>query len=119
MELSEKQRRFPQLVAELIRFAYDSGFELTFGEAYRTEEQQRVYVREGRSKTMASRHRDRLAIDFNLFKDGDYITNGEAYRALGEKWEALGGNWGGRFGVRACDYDVKTGWDANHFEYWP
>lgn len=113
----DRQRRFPPMVAELIRFAYSSGFELTFGEAYRSEEQQRLHFQAGRTKTMASRHRERLAIDFNLFRGGRYVPDGEAYRPLGEMWETLGGRWGGRFGVRPEEYGSRVGWDANHFEY--
>lgn len=116
MQLSEKQRKFPLMVAELIGFAYGKGFELTFGEAYRTEEQQRIYFESGKTKTLGSKHRDRLAIDFNLFEGGVYITDGERYRPLGERWEALGGRWGGRFGVEASKYGKEVGWDANHFE---
>jgi len=117
LKLSEMQRRFPLLVAELIRQAYADGYELSFGEAFRTQDQQRLYVRSGKSRTMSSPHMDRLAVDFNLFKDGRYLTDGSLYRPLGEKWEALGGRWGGRFGVQFQDYAKKTGWDANHFEY--
>lgn len=117
MNLSEMQRKFPLMVAELISQAYAGGCELTFGEAFRTEEQQRLYVRSGRSRTMRSLHMKRLAIDLNLFRDGKYITDGGLYRELGEKWEAIGGRWGGRFGVAPADYPIKTGWDANHFEY--
>lgn len=105
------------MVAELIRSVYARGFELTFGEAYRTEEQQRMHVEAGKSRTMNSRHRDRLALDLNLFNGGEYITDAEAYRPLGEMWEALGGRWGGRFGLRPSEYGAKVGWDANHFEY--
>ena len=117
MNLSETQRKFPLMVAELIRRSYADGYELTFGEAFRTEEQQRLYVRSGRSRTMSSLHMKRLAIDFNLFRDGKYIADGGLYRPLGEMWESVGGRWGGRFGVEAADYPRKTGWDANHFEY--
>ena len=116
MSLSEKQRRLPPMLASLISFAYENGYELTLGEAYRTEEQQRLYVDSGRSRTMNSRHRDRLAVDLNLFRDGVYLTDGEAYRFLGEKWESLGGRWGGRFGLSPDEYAAKTGWDSNHFE---
>lgn len=117
MSLSEMQRKFPLLVADLIRQAYADGYELSLGEAFRTEEQQRLYIKSGRSRTMNSLHRDRLAVDFNLFKDGVYLTDGALYRPLGERWEAMGGSWGGRFGVEPADYSRKTGWDANHFEY--
>lgn len=114
--MSEKQRRLPPLLASLIMFAYENGYELTIGEAYRTEEQQRLYVDTGRSQTMNSRHRDRLAVDLNLFKDGVYLTDKERYRFLGERWEGLGGRWGGRFGVSPGDYAKEVGWDSNHFE---
>ena len=95
MNLSETQRKFPLMVAELIRRSYAAGYELTFGEAFRTEEQQRLYVRSGRSRTMSSLHMKRLAIDFNLFRDGKYIADGGLYRPLGEMWESVGGRWGG------------------------
>lgn len=117
MRIPEMQRRFPLMVAEFIGRVYDEGFELSFGEAYRTEEQQRLYLKAGRSRTMNSFHRDRLAVDFNLFKGGVYLTDGALYRPVGEIWEAVGGRWGGRFGVEPADYGKKTGWDANHFEY--
>lgn len=117
MGLCEAQRKFPMVLSELIRFAYGRGYELTFGEAYRTEEQQRLYLESGKSRTMNSRHRDRLAIDLNLFRDGVYLKDGDSYRELGEKWESLGGRWGGRFGVAPADYAKTVGWDANHFEY--
>lgn len=117
MNLSEMQRKFPLLVAEFIRQAYADGYELTFGEAFRTEEQQSLYLRSGKSRTMSSLHLKRLAIDFNLFRDGRYLTDADLYRPLGEKWEALGGRWGGRFGLSVADYPEKTGWDSNHFEF--
>lgn len=104
------------MLASLISFAYENGYELTLGEAYRTEEQQRIYVDSGRSRTMDSRHRDRLAVDLNLFKNGAYLTGGEAYRFLGERWEELGGTWGGRFGLSPDEYAAEVGWDSNHFE---
>ncbi|EIH4172001.1 M15 family metallopeptidase, partial [Escherichia coli] len=47
----------------------------------------------------------RLAVDFNLFINGKYQADTDAYRPLGEYWESIGGTWGGRFS-RA---------DGNHF----
>ncbi len=117
MSLSKKQRIFTLMVADLISWAYSKGYELTFGEAYRTREQQEIYVKSGRSKTMRSKHLKRLAVDFNLFIDGRYVRDPERYRPLGEEWERLGGRWGGRFGLKPEEYDKKVGWDANHFEY--
>lgn len=104
LTLGEKQRDFTLLVAELIRWAYEQGFELTFGEAYRTPEQAALNAQSG-AGIANSLHTKRLAIDLNLFIDGVYQTQSEAYRPLGEKWESMGGAWGGRFSRP----------DGNHF----
>ena len=86
MTLRQQQSKFARMVADLIVFAYDNGYELTFGDAYATT---------GHIKN--SFHYKRLAIDLNLFKDGVYLTSTESHRELGEYWESLGGSWGGRF----------------------
>lgn len=44
-----------------------------------------------------SAHKQKLAMDLNLFKDGRYLDTTEDHRILGEKWESMGGTWGGRF----------------------
>lgn len=112
MTLSQNQREFTRDVADLIRFAYDHDMELTFGEAYRTEEQQAIYVRKGLSRTMSSYHLKRLAVDLNLFLEGTYQTSAAPYKPLGDYWKSLSPNnvWGG---------DFKGLGDANHFERRP
>jgi hypothetical protein len=104
MTLGEKQRHFPLMVAALVTWAYEQGFEITFGEAYRTPEQAALNAKSG-AGIANSLHTQRLAIDLNLFLSGEYQTQTEAYRPLGEKWESMGGAWGGRF----------TKPDGNHF----
>jgi len=106
MSLRRKQSEFTKNVAKLIDYATKKGYELTFGEAFRTEYQQRHYINIGRSWTMRSQHLKRLAVDFNLFKAGVYLTNSMAYKELGKYWEQLSkyNVWGGRFH------------DGNHFE---
>lgn len=97
MTLGQKQRKFTRMVADLIVFAYEQGYELTLGDAFRDP---RVHgpVGEKRSYSSAnSLHKERLAIDLNLFKDGRFLTQSEDHRPLGEYWESLGGAWGGRF----------------------
>jgi len=97
LTLGQKQRRFTRMAADLIIFAYDNGYELTFGDAYRDP---RVHGHVGEKKGYGSAnsvHKDRLAIDLNLFKDGRFLTSTEDHRLLGEYWESLGGTWGGRF----------------------
>ena len=106
MTLGEKQRLFTRLVGKLIEYAYSIGYELTFGDAYRSPEQARQNAQLGKG-IVSSLHCERLAIDLNLFINGEYKTQTEDYRKLGEFWEALGADcrWGGRFSRP----------DGNHF----
>lgn len=95
--LGQKQRMFALMVAELIQHAYSLGYEVTFGDAYRDP---RVHGEVGHKKSYSSAnsvHKQRLAIDLNLFKNGKYLTATEDHLELGEFWESLGGSWGGRF----------------------
>jgi hypothetical protein len=111
MTLREQQSRFVVLIAELIQYVYaQPGYELTFGEAYRTKEQQAIYFQGGKSQTMRSKHLTRLAIDLQLFVDGVYQQGWKAYEPLGDYWKRLdpGCTWGG---------DWVTLRDAVHFEY--
>ena len=109
MTLSEKQRKFTAMIGILIRWASDRQYGLTFGHAWRDTETQRRLVEQKLSKTMQSKHCDRLAIDFNLFIGGNYVTKTEDYKPLGEYWKSLDpqNRWGG---------DWSFG-DGNHFEY--
>lgn len=84
------------MVGWLIEFAYTSGYELTFGEAYRTPEQAALNAAKG-TGIVNSLHNQRLAVDLNLFKDGVWLITTEAHKPLGEFWESIGGSWGGRF----------------------
>lgn len=86
MTLQQKQSQFVRMVARLIDFAWHSGYELTFGDAF---------AKSGHSD--ASFHYRRLAIDLNLFRDGRFLTTTEDHAPLGHFWESLGGTWGGRF----------------------
>jgi hypothetical protein len=103
MSLGSKQRKFTLMVAQLIQWAYDNGYELTVGDAYRDP---RLHGQVGEKKgygASSSCHKLRLAVDLNLFIGGVYQTSSEAYTPLGEYWESIGGSWGGRFQ------------DGNHF----
>ena len=102
--LGEKQRDFPVMLAALVTWAYANGYELTLGEAWRTPEQAALNASKGIG-IANSLHCERLAIDLNLFRNGEFLTRLEDYLPLGEKWESLGGSWGGRF----------TSPDADHF----
>ncbi len=117
MKLSEKQQMFARKVTVLLDWIYSQGWEVTLGEVYRPKVMQYLYLWAKRSQTLKSKHLDRLAIDLHLFIDGEYIKDPEKHRPLGEYWELLGGHWGGRFGVKKKDYDIKIGWDSGHFEF--
>lgn len=104
MTLGEKQRRFTRMVADLITWAYAQGYELTFGEAQRSQAQADANAVSG-AGIAKSLHLLRLAVDLNLFTKGAYQQDSAAYKPLGEYWEALGGSWGGRFSKP----------DGNHF----
>ena len=117
MRLSEKQREFTYHVSCLIQYAYDiCGIELTFGEAHRTFSQvllnyfgyevQKggvlgIKLVKGRklSRTLRSKHQDRLAIDFNYFIDGKLTYEFDKVKVLGDYWESLHPDnvWGGDF----------------------
>ena len=106
MSLGDKQRRFTELVARFILWCYDNGYELTFGECYRTPEQAALNAASG-TGIANSLHTKRLAIDLNLFVNGEYRTETEAYKQVGEYWKTLDpeARWGGDFSRP----------DGNHF----
>ena len=107
MSLRKKQSEFAKLVPRLIDKAYELGFELTLGDAYRDP---RVHGSLGVKQSYSSansNHKIRLAIDLNLFKDGRYITDSEGHAEIGAWWETqhADARWGGRFQ------------DPNHYEF--
>ncbi len=112
MGLRQRQSEFAQAAAALIIKAHELGYDVTLGDAYRDA---RVHgdfgVKEGYGRA-SSVHKLRMAIDLNLFMDGEYLGTTEAHAELGKWWEKeykhLGSRWGGRFN------------DGNHysFEVW-
>jgi hypothetical protein len=97
MTLGEKQRQHPLMLAKLIIWLYEQGYEVTWGDSYRDP---RLHGAQGIKLgygAMNSNHKIRLAVDLNLFKDGKFLTSTEDHTPIGEKWESMGGAWGGRF----------------------
>ena len=125
MSLSNQQQLFTLDVARLIAKADELGIKLTFGEAFRTLDQQNLYfmgyktVAENgglmlrkapvKSKTMQSNHLRRLAVDFNFFIAGVLTYDHPLLEQLGSYWESLDSKnrWGGHF---------TSFKDAPHFE---
>lgn len=94
-----QQASFLLDVGKLIQRATDMGFIVTGGELWRSPEQQQIYVRTGRSKTMQSRHLERMAVDLNFFTiDGNTLVYDASVLApIGLFWESLHplNSWGG------------------------
>ena len=98
MTLRQKQSLFAKQAARLILKAYALGYEVTLGEALRTQAQANANAASGVG-IANSLHIQKLAIDLNLFRDGRYLSSTESHRPLGEWWEQQHdlARWGGRF----------------------
>lgn len=99
MTLGQKQRLFASLIPKLINRAYENGYELTLGDAFRDPRLHGVVGERKGYGHPKSAHKNRLAIDLNLFKDGKFLESTEAHAELGAYWESLHPDcrWGGRF----------------------
>lgn len=97
--LVNDQAAFLLDACKLIQFATEQGFQVTGGELFRTPEQQQIYVKTGRSKTLQSNHLRRLAIDLNFIKGGELVYDAAALEPIGQFWESLHpkNRWGGHF----------------------
>jgi hypothetical protein len=107
MTLGQKQRLFTLLTSKLIQYAYEQGYELTYGDAYRDPALAKLNAAKG-TGIANSLHTQRLAVDFNLFKDGVYLTRSEDHAPLGKYWKSLHPlcRWGG---------DFRPNPDGNHY----
>jgi len=107
MNLRESQSEFAKLVASLINHAYDLGYEVTLGDAYRDPRLHGAVGEKLGYGHARSAHKQRLAIDLNLFKDDKFEPSTDAHRELGEWWEKQHplARWGGRFA------------DGNHYSF--
>jgi len=94
-QLLDARKKFTKMLAQLFIYAYKHGHEVTISFALRCRD-----CPQGKKNSL---HKDGLAADLNLFKDGKWLTNTNDHEELGKYWERLGGAWGGRFG------------DGNHY----
>ena len=106
MTLLEKQLLFTRNVGLLIGHVYESGYGLTFGEAFRTSEQAALNELNG-SGIKNSLHGKRLAVDLQLFREKEYLKVSDDYESAGKYWLSLHplNRWGGDFAKQ----------DGNHF----
>lgn len=116
MTLGEHQEQFAKHFTELLIKAQAMGYAVRIGEVWRPVEMQKLYVQQGRSKTLQSEHLNKCAGDLVLLRDGKICTR-EQIKPLGDWWEALdprnrwGGNWRG-----LVDQGKSSFVDAPHFE---
>ena len=111
MKLGTAQEEFTVCTAQLINFAVSIGVQLTYGDAYRSKSAHGEFGEKKGYSSANSVHKLRLAVDFNVRIDGEYIEDGEhwAYKMLGDEWKKMHklARWGG-------DFKSK---DSNHFGF--
>jgi hypothetical protein len=109
--MSALQEEFARALPQLIQKAFELGFTVTLGEAWRTPQQAQWNADHGLG-IAHSLHIERLAIDLNFFKDGALVTDGSKLADVGAWWKTLGANyrWGGDFSHLP---------DGNHFSLSP
>lgn len=112
MTLREQQSLFVKLTGQLIEWAYANGYELTFSQAFRTRDEALKNAMEG-CGIKNSLHCLRLAIDFNAFKNNNYLMSVEEYRPIGEQWMKMHPlcRWGGLFNRPDADHFSMT-WEG-------
>lgn len=102
MDLVQKQMIFALLISRFIKDLREQlDINVTFGEAFRTQEQADIYAKTGQGISN-SLHRLRLAIDLNLFYAGNLLKTNEDHLEAGVLWESYAFGecktvWGGRF----------------------
>lgn len=136
MSLREKQSRFARCVVRLLLRMEERGYEYTFGESKRSDEQAEINAigEQGRAKiakgvandfpnlalallnngkangVRLSTHKESLGMDINLFKNGVYLSSSADHREFGEWWKQQDPEacWGG---------DFKPAPDGNHYSF--
>lgn len=88
-KMGPKQEHFSVMYVCLLLKAFELGFDVRMGHVLR--------CRDCHTGRKTSLHKDKLAGDLNLFKDGVYLTETSDHEELGVYWESIGGSWGGRF----------------------
>ena len=113
MKLSDQQFEFAKDSLLLELWMIRQGYKFTYGEAWRSDDTQKIYYEKGLSDVKErGPHGDRLAKDYNIWV-GDMLTYEKVLlMPIGAYWKSLDPEniWGG-------DFRVPNGeWDVGHFE---
>lgn len=105
-----KRVQFFRDIAKLVTFSEEQNIMIMPFSFLRTPEEQQKLVKQGKSKTINSKHLEGLAIDFVIIDNQgkpiwEYIPE---YDILADYWESLGHRTGKNF---------KFAKDIYHFEY--
>lgn len=98
-ELGDLQRLFPHLLVKLWGKMWEDGYEFSCGDAFRDPA---LFGAVGEANGYGhpkSAHKQKLAFDVNLKKNGEYLTKTEDHKVFGEYWKSLHplARWGGDF----------------------
>ena len=109
MTLGQNQEKFTQDLAKLLIYLIENNYTIRMGEVERTQSQQEIYIKQGKSKTANSMHLKRCAADLHIFKNGEWLQSKQQLQGIGDYWESLdvSNRWGGNF---------KSFIDTPHFE---
>lgn len=115
--MRQRQEIFTKNIAKLIFWIFENGYTVTLGEAYRPQEMQEIYFKQGKSKTLKSKHSERLAVDLNMFIRGKLLLSSEEIKPIGDYWIILDKNnrWGGDWNKNGIINDQNF-YDPFHFE---
>lgn len=90
LTLFEHQWEFLKDVSKLIDYMSTiEGLEVSGGHLWRSPYEQKFLVKIGRSRTLQSKHLDRLAIDFNFKYQGELVGKHEVIEDIARYWESL------------------------------
>jgi hypothetical protein len=110
-EYTAAQSHFFFLVCRFGLWLEAQGYQCSFGEAWRTEDQAALYASKGKG-ILLSIHRDRMGIDLIIRDRTGKEVGPEDYKRCGSAWKALdeGNAHGG-------DFTGKTAGDYQHFSH--
>lgn len=86
MTIGDKQKKFTLMLASLIAYLYEQGYELSLG---RGRVSPAANAADGGHKK--SLHLLGLAQDLNIFKDGVYLRDGTGHDIGHDYWDSIGG----------------------------